>query len=98
MRSIIWSKKAIEDFELNLKYLEDYWSLNEAIDFSLKVEKTLNQIATSLVKHKTTSYPNIYQCVICKQITLIYKDTSTQEIHLLRFWNNTKNPKSFKLK
>jgi plasmid stabilization system protein ParE len=44
MRQVQWSEKAIEDYDRNLEYLLDKWTIREEIAFNLQVSKTLQRI------------------------------------------------------
>lgn len=97
MRKITWSVDAESDYEENIEYLLRNWSVKEAEEFVQKVDKVINTLSTELVRYQAARYRGIFKCVICKQITLYYKEKSNTEIELVRFWNNYQDDKRLKL-
>ena len=93
---ISWSKIAKIDYWNNIEYLEREWTLNEVYNFMDKVDELIDLLAKSNVSFKSTSYKNIYQVPVLKQITLYYKYENDQ-IELLRFWNNYQDIGKFTL-
>jgi plasmid stabilization system protein ParE len=84
---ISWSKLAKIDYWNNIEYLEREWTLTEVYNFIDKVDELIDLLAENNVSFKVTSYKNIYQVPVLKQITLYYRYEKNQ-IELLRFWNN----------
>ena len=94
---IIWSKEAEEDFEQNILYLMEKWNESVILNFTSETERILKIITTNpnaFQKHKKS---NVHFVPITKHISLFY-DVKSQEIELLRFWNNYKKPNKKKLK
>ncbi len=93
---ISWSKLAKIDYWNNIEYLEREWTLNEVYNFMDKVDELIDLLAKNNVSFKSTSYKNIYQVPVLKQITLYYRYENNQ-IELLRFWNNYQDLGKFTL-
>ena len=93
---ISWSKLAKIDYWNNIEYLESEWTLNEVYNFMDKVDELIDLLAKNNVSFKSTSYKNIYQVPVLKQITLYYRYENNQ-IELLRFWNNYQDLGKFTL-
>ena len=93
---ISWSKLAKIDYWNNIEYLEREWTLNEVYIFMDKVDELIDLLAKNNVSFKSTSYKNIYQVPVLKQITLYYRYENNQ-IELLRFWNNYQDLGKFTL-
>ena len=94
--TILWSQKAEEDFESNIIYLLENWSIEVVQDFTSETEKVLNIIT---INPKAFQHNKVIKChvvPITKQITLFYEIKKTQII-LLRFWNSYQNPRKLKL-
>jgi plasmid stabilization system protein ParE len=93
---IIWTPKAQESFNLNIDFLLENWGVKVTTDFMDRVDEVVGQI-----KFNPNSYPimhnDIHRCVVVKQISLYYRVVSTQQIDLLVFWNNFKDPETLKL-
>lgn len=85
------------DYHENIDYLLDKWSDKQAIAFINEVDALIFDLKQGIVEFKETGYLNIRQCVIRKQVTVYYKHNNTNEIELLRFWNNYKDKKQLKL-
>lgn len=96
MRQIIWSEDAETDYEQNLDYLLERWSVKEAEEFVDKVDRALNTLRTERAKYKPTKYRGVFGCVIVKQISLYYREKNGY-IELVRFWNNSQDDKKLKL-
>lgn len=95
--NVLWSTNAIDSFNQNVTYLQEEWSQKVVEEFLDKVDEAVASISTYPLafpiygKHK-----NIRRCLIVKQITLFYR-IKNQQIELLLFWNNYRNPKRLKL-
>lgn len=96
MRQIIWSEDAETDYEQNLDYLLERWSVKEAEEFVDKVDRALNTLRTERAKYKPTKYRGVFECVIVKHISLYYREKNGY-IELVRFWNNSQDDKKLKL-
>jgi len=97
MRKITWSVDAEYDYEQNIEYLLREWSVKEAEEFIDKAEEVINTLRTKLVRYQPAKYRGIFKCVVCKQITLFYREKNEKEIELVRFWNNYKDDKKLEL-
>jgi plasmid stabilization system protein ParE len=92
--SIIWQPLAIESFYEELDFILLKWNPKEAEKFSILVEDSLFRIRSKPEIGKFNSKKEIYSLVLSKQTTLIYKIIeNADQIDLLLFWNNKKNPK-----
>ncbi|MDA3891884.1 MAG: hypothetical protein PF517_09505 [Salinivirgaceae bacterium] len=97
MRKITWSIDAEYDYEENIEYLLREWSVKEVEEFIEKADEVINTLRTELVRYQAAKYRGIFKCVVCKQITLFYKEKDETEIELVRFWNNYQDDKKLKL-
>lgn len=93
MRKIIWSDDAEIDYSDNIDFLLKNWSEKEAEEFINKVDNILYNLKNKLVNYRSSSFQNIKQCVVCKQITLFYRIIEEDNIELVRFWNNYQDDK-----
>ncbi len=91
MIDIYWSADSQSDYESNIDYLLTKWTLQDAEEFVLKVEAILKLLSSGTVKFQSAKYRGLYTCVVCKQISLYYRETAHHEIELVRFWNNSKD-------
>jgi plasmid stabilization system protein ParE len=97
MDNIHWSDLAKEDYWNNIDYLLDQWTANEAANFIEKVDQYLNIISKKPKTFSATKYKKIHAVPVVPQITLFYRITDNNNIELVRFWNNAKNPESLHL-
>lgn len=91
MLNIIWSDYAVEDVIENIGYLEKHWTKKEVDSFSDKIDAVLEKLSKGNLTFKTSGYKNIYEVPIIKQITLYYQ-IHDNDIILVRFWNNYRDP------
>ena len=70
---IVWTKKAAESYNKNIKYLEENWSEKVIEDFTNKTNKQLESIA--IYPYAAISTPkskNLRKLLIVKQISCFY--------------------------
>lgn len=94
--TIKWSFLSEIDYYANIDYLEDKWSENEVVSFIENVEHIVNLLSVNTVLFSKTRYRDTFKVPITKHITLFYSQNN-DDIILLRFWNNFKNPNDFRL-
>jgi len=90
---IIWTPEAKETFNSNIEFLLTEWGDRVTTDFLDRVDEVNSRIKSNprlcpLVKKEN----QIHRCVVVKQISLYYRVVSDQQIDLISFWNNFKNP------
>ena len=85
--TIVWSEEAKSDYEYNIDFLLQNWSLKEAQVFVDEVDLVLRMIAKMPTMFPLSDYKDIRKCIVCKQISLLYR-VSGNSIFILRFWNN----------
>lgn len=91
MLNIIWSDNAVEDVIENIGYLEKRWTKKEVDSFSEEIDAVLEKLSIGNLTFKPTHYKNTYEVPIIKQITLYYQ-IQDNDIILVRFWNNYRDP------
>jgi plasmid stabilization system protein ParE len=96
MRQIVWSVEAENDFAENIEYLMREWTEEDAIEFIHKVNRIIETVRTELVRYQPANYKGLFKCVVCKQITLFYRENGIEEIELVRFWNNYRDLNNLK--
>ena len=97
MRTITWSEEAEVDYAENIDYLLKEWTLQDAEEFVTKVEDVIFNLKNETVNYQSARFKGLNKSVICKQITLYYKEKNQKEIELVRFWNSYKDDKKLKL-
>jgi plasmid stabilization system protein ParE len=98
MYKIIWSPEAEQDYERNIDYLLNNWTLKEATNFVIEVEETIEHLKKFPKMYSLSSYKNVRKKVICKQISLLYKiNEENSTVELLRLWDTRQNPNKLKL-
>ena len=95
---LIWSELAKLDYWSNIDYLLEEFGEKEASAFISKVEETVIRVDRSPELFPHADYKNLQFVVIVPKITLFYRVKDESVIELIRFWNNTRDPNSFKEK
>ena len=93
---IVWSRRAKNDFDRILDYLEKEWSITTAQKFILKTEKELQLISTIPKAFPMSKKKQIHQCIITRQITLFYK-IHQHKISLITFFDTRQHPNKLNL-
>lgn len=88
MRSIRWTSLAKLDFQENIEFLLNKWSVNVAQDFVDEVLSTEFILRQGNIDFQNTNIHNVKRCVLCKQIVLFYRILDNGDIEFLRFWNS----------
>ena len=92
---IIWTFKALESFENNIRYLEKEWTQKEIRSFISTVEEKLHILShhPNLGSARNKSNKSIRLTVLHKKVSLIYRvKTRKKQVELLRFWNTMQDP------
>lgn len=93
---IIWTPEAKESFNLNVDFLLRDWGVQVTSDFLDRVDEVILKIQSDPKLYPPIAR-DIHRCVVVKQISLYYKIVSPQQVDLLVFWNNYKDPETLKL-
>jgi plasmid stabilization system protein ParE len=93
---VIWSKKAIGDYDSIIDYLLVKWSKSSAEKFIDQVYSKIHFIKTHPEAFEKTDFEGTSRVVITKQVTLFFR-VSKSKIYLIRFWNNSQNPNKLSL-
>jgi plasmid stabilization system protein ParE len=91
---IIWTPRAITDFNKVLEYLYVSWGLKEVENFIDKTDDVLEGIAANpQIFIESLKKKNVHKGFITKHNSLFYKfKPNKKEILLLTFWDNRKDP------
>lgn len=95
---IKWSDEAIETFDNNIQFLHEQQTDREIINFVKTTNEKIGNIGMNPKIYKRSEKdPTIRKCGINKNISLFFKYfPDKQEVILLSFWNNRRNPKDLK--
>ena len=98
VQKIIWSPEALDTYISILEYLEKEWTEREIKNFIARVNEKLDILKQQpLLGRISNKKKKTYRTLINKHITLVYHYKPIKhEIELVTFWNNLRNPKSFK--
>ena len=98
VRKIIWSPEAIESYISILEYIEREWTGREVRNFMVRVSEKLDILKRQpLLGRVSGKRKKTFRTLISKQTTLIYLyKPRKQEIELVTFWSNARNPKDLK--
>ncbi len=91
--TIKWTDTAKKDFIGIIDFLITNWSKKSAKKFENTVNKQLYLISKMpKIFPKTEARKNIRRCIVVKQVSMYYKIESDNEIIVIRFLDNRKNP------
>jgi len=92
--------KAEESFSSIIDYLSNNWSQREVENFVQKIYKVIDYIRQNPYMYVvSTKRKDVRRALVGKLTSLLYiVRERKQEIELVLFWNNRKNPKKLKLK
>ncbi|RMD98606.1 MAG: type II toxin-antitoxin system RelE/ParE family toxin [Bacteroidetes bacterium] len=92
-----WSPEAKEEFSQILDYLESRFGNRATIDFIEKVDIVIGHIAVNpKIFPASPKRPDIHRAIISKQTSLYYR-LEKQEVQLLHFWDNRKDPDALRV-
>ncbi len=95
---VIWTPEAKEAFNSNIEYLLSNWGDKVTSDFLDRVDEVMLKIKSNPRLYPSVKRENqIHRCVVVKQISLYYRIVSDQQIDLITFWNNFKDPERLKV-
>jgi plasmid stabilization system protein ParE len=96
MRKIILSKRASNQLEKLLEYLELEWSLKVKNDFIKKLDKSLSQIQIFPESCQQTNFvQGLHKFVVTKQTAFFYRFDS-ETITVVTIFDNRMNPDRLK--
>lgn len=96
MYSVAWSPEAKEDYWENIDYLLKNFTVVEAQFFIDEVENYIKIISNNPLTFQSTGFKKVHAVPLVPQVTLYYS-YNKDEVFLLRFWNNYKEPRKLKL-
>lgn len=97
MKQVVWAKRAKSSFFDIVEYLNENWTEKEYLNFEARV----NQMIATIIEHPL-AYPAAYnndsirKVVLLKRISVFYR-VEHDNISLLFFWHNSRNPIDLKL-
>lgn len=93
-----WTNHALSELQEAYAYLEEHWSPNQLHDLSITIEHKVRLISQNpYLFQKTSKDKNIRRAVV-KKLNSLYYRINGDEIEILSFFANRRNPKSNKLK
>jgi plasmid stabilization system protein ParE len=88
---IRWADEATFEFEQIINFIINRWAEKEAADFILKVESIIKVISAQPHLFPESNLTSIRKAVVTKQTSFYYL-IQEQEIYIITFWDNRKNP------
>jgi plasmid stabilization system protein ParE len=92
---VIWTPEAKESFDLNVDFLLRDWGVQVTSEFMDRLDDVILKIQSNPQLYPAIA-KDIHRCVVVKQISLYYRIVSLQQVDLLVFWNNFKDPETLK--
>lgn len=96
--NIGWSPEAEASFSAIINYLKEEWSEKEIRNFVTKANTIIKRISHNPKIFIAFGEDEVRKAVITRQSSLFYLiDNQNDQITLLTFWDNRKNPGSLRL-
>lgn len=92
MHAIIWSPIAKTSYIEILDFLDENWTMKEIKSFITRTERLLKLISNNPNLFQYSKDSDTFRCVIVPHVSLFYT-LRNQNIELLTFWDNRKDPK-----
>ena len=93
---VYWSVLSKESFNDEVDFIFLKWNLEEVLKFIKLVEISIKRLSERPEIGIYREDKKIFSIVISKQTTLYYRINKSQnQVELVLFWNNKKNPKQF---
>lgn len=91
---INWTPRAKSEFNKVLEYLLENWGIKEVENFINQTDDVLERVANNPKMFiESSKKKNVHKGFVTKQNSLFYKvNLRKQEIILLAFWDNRKDP------
>lgn len=96
MRKIIWSPKALKDYTSIIDYLHLTWTTKEVQHFIDEVTSALSIIEKGNLDFRKVGIQDYRMIVIQKQVSIIYRSVTIDEVQIIRIWDNRQNPVKLK--
>ena len=90
---IVWTNRAISNFEKVIRYLRKEWSDKSAHKFTNEFEKQLEIISKNPVIGQTTSKSGSNKLLITRHNKLYYRIEKNKSITLLYIFDTRQHPK-----
>lgn len=95
---IIWSPEARKSYLKILLYLDENWSYSELETFEDHAKKVLHLIRYFPEIYEYSKESDTHRCVLTEQVTLFYRvKKESEEVELLIFWDNRRDPNELNL-
>lgn len=96
MRKVIWSPKAIHDYSSIIDYLLSVWTVREVQHFINKVMSAVSALENGDVEFKKLGIKGYHAIVIQKNISIINRIVSINNVQIIRIWDSRQNPHKLK--
>ena len=91
-----WTDLAKSDIINNLTYLRLEWGQQTALNFMLRVIETLELVSLNPATYKVINKRlNVRRFILNSRISLYYQ-LRKEDIVLITFWHNSKNPRDLR--
>lgn len=93
---IRWTSNALRELKNTFDYLEREFTKRELNNLAIEIEHTTKLISQNPELFQKSDFKNIYRVTILRFNTMYYR-INKDEIEILSFFSNRKNPKSRRL-
>ncbi len=95
-KKVLWSARALADYENILEYIDETWSFKEVRKFDELMENAIYSITQNTEIGAVSKKKNVRRLVISKQ-TSIYYQVKKEVIYIITLSDNRQNPSKLKL-
>ena len=94
---IYWTDNALSELKDTFEYLEKNWTEKELKTLSSEIERTSKLISDTPNLFPLSNKKNIRKAVIKKLNTIYYRVKNEENIEIISFFSNRKNPNKRKI-
>ena len=94
---IYWTDNALSELKETFEYLEKNWTKKELKNLSSEIERTSKLISDNPSLFPLSNKKNIRKAVIKKLNTVYYRVKNNENIEIISFFSNRRNPNKRKL-
>jgi plasmid stabilization system protein ParE len=93
VEEVVWSNRAINDFNKVIAYLLENWSEKEVGAFIRATERTVGYIIEHPKMFRSTAKRNVHEALITRHNLMRYH-VAGSHIHILTIWDTRQHPRT----
>lgn len=97
VEEVVWSNRAINDFNNIIDYLRENWTEKEVSLFIRATQRTVEYIVEYPRSFRSTTKRNVHEVLVTPHNLMIYH-VSGNFVQILMIWDTRRNPRKKKYK